>query len=82
VIEKSSGPTWQCPSYSDFTSRSVLSEIASQGRPIEPAALANEVIQKFPNYRHLKKHIASIVVQMVAAMNSAEITAHFRRPKR
>src|SRR5262245_14274007 len=54
-----------------------------QGEPIEPAALAKEVIGRLPNYRHLKKQIAAIAVEMAAAMNSAEITAHFgRRSKR
>jgi hypothetical protein len=53
-----------------------------QGEPIEPAALANEVTGRLPNYRHLKKQIAAIAVEMAAAMNSAEIVAQFvRRPK-
>jgi hypothetical protein len=34
------------------------------------------------SYRHLKKRISAIAIQMVAAMNSAEISARFRRPNR
>jgi hypothetical protein len=53
-----------------------------QAEPIEPAAIANEVTRKLPNYRHLKKRIAAIAVEIAAAMNSAEISAQFiRQPK-
>jgi len=54
-----------------------------KGEPIEPSAIANEVAGKLPNYRHLKKRISAIAVEMAAAMNAAEIAAQFiRRPKR
>ena len=41
----------------------------------ERPALANEVTRKFPNYRHLRKRITAMAVQMATAMNSAEIAA-------
>jgi hypothetical protein len=52
-----------------------------QGKPIDPATLAKEVIQRFPNYRHLRKRIVAMVVQMAMTMNSVEIAAQFRPPR-
>jgi hypothetical protein len=36
-------------------SRNSIQRNREQGKPIEPTTVANEVIQKYPNYRHLRK---------------------------
>jgi hypothetical protein len=53
-----------------------------QGEPIAPAALANEIAADLPNYRHLKKLIKALVLEMATAMNCAEITAQLVKRRR
>ena len=50
-----------------------------EGKAIAPTALANEIAAELPNYRHMKKGISALVLQIATAINGAEITAQFRQ---
>jgi hypothetical protein len=49
----------------------------AQGEAIAPTALANEIAADLPNYRHMKKRISALVLEITTAINSAEIAAQF-----
>jgi hypothetical protein len=53
-----------------------------RGEPIVPTSLANEIAADLPNYRHLKKRIAALVLETAIAINSAEIAALFVKKRR
>jgi hypothetical protein len=53
-----------------------------RGESIAPMELANEITADLPNYRHLKKWISALVVEIATAINSAEITAQFGKKRR
>ena len=53
-----------------------------QGTPIDPTALAGEIAAELPNYRHLRKRIAGLVLKFATALNCAEITSGFVKNRR
>lgn len=48
-----------------------------RGEAIAPTVLANEIVADLPNYRHMKKRISALVLEIATSINRAEIIAQF-----